>query len=231
MDQREHHAFVLAEELSHLLAVLRLADLVLLHCFGVQEVSIDLRIEIAAVGHDDEREIARLFAKDLAGVEDHRKALAAALRVPEHTQLAREVIAVAKRVVAFVNAQKLVVLSDDLLVFLVVDAEVLDVVQQFGRVEQAIDQAFQAGLVILNFLAVDLFGFVVGAKPMKEVFPSRRRAADFGFDGIGQHDERTGVKELRDVFFVVGQVVVKGRFKFDVGVLQLTGAIMSRKRE
>lgn len=29
------------------------------------------------------------------------------------------------------------------------------------------------------------------------------------------------MKDLRDIFFVVGQVIVKGRFQFDVGVLQL----------
>ena len=113
------------------------------------------------------------------------------------------------------------VLGDDLLVFLIIDHEVLDVVEQLGWIEQSIDQALKTCLVVFNLVTVDLLLFVIRAKPMKEVLPTGRRTADFGFHGIAEHDQRTGVKDLRNVFFVVGQVIVKGRFQFDVGVLQL----------
>ena len=56
---------------------------------------------------------------------------------------------------------------------------------------------------------------------MEEIFPWRCEAANFCFNGVGENDESTSMKELRDIFLVVGQVVVKCRFQFDIGVFEL----------
>ena len=143
----------------------------------MQEVAIDLAVQIPSIRHHDKREIAGLLPKDLSHIKDHRKALAAALRMPEHTQLSIQLVTLAELFIRTVHTQKLVVLGHDLVVLAEVDDEVLDVVQQLGRIEQTINQAFQTGLVVgdaaglsggLNLVAVDLFRFVVGAKPLKE---------------------------------------------------------------
>ena len=130
LDQREHQPLVLAEELAHLLAVLRLRGFGFGDCAGVQEVPVNLPVQIVTVGHDYEGEVARLFAEDFAGVEDHREALARTLRVPEHAELALQFLAPEELVIGAVHADELVVLRDDLLVVLVVEDEVLDVIQQ-----------------------------------------------------------------------------------------------------
>ena len=130
LDQREHQPLVLPEELAHLLAVLRLRGFGFGDRAGVQEVAVNLPVQIVAVRHDHEREIARLFAEDFAGVENHRETLARTLRVPEHAELALQFFALEERIVGAVHADKLVVLGDDLLVVLVVEDEVLDVIQQ-----------------------------------------------------------------------------------------------------
>ena len=47
---------------------------------------VDLVVQILAVGHQQEGEVARHLAAHLLGEERHRVGLAAALRVPEHAQ-------------------------------------------------------------------------------------------------------------------------------------------------
>ena len=152
LDQREDQPLVLTEKLPHLLAVLGLGGFGFGDRAGVQEVPVDLSVQIVAVGDDHEREVARLFAEDLAGVEDHREALARTLRVPEHAELALQFLSLEERLIGPVHADELVVLGDDLLVFLVVEDEVLDVVQQPAPGEQALDHALQARAFLANLL-------------------------------------------------------------------------------
>jgi hypothetical protein len=75
----------------------------------------DLVVQFHAVGHDHERPVAVLPAQDLLREEDHRKALAAPLRLPEHTAAA---VALGARLQHGANdvihAQHLVVLSQNL---------------------------------------------------------------------------------------------------------------------
>ena len=144
LDEREDQPLVLPEKLPHLLAVLRLRGFGLGDCAGVEEVPVNLPVQIVAVGHHHEGEIARLFAEDFAGIEDHREALARALRVPEHAELALQFLALEECLVGPVHADELVVLRDDLLLVLVVEDEVLDVIQQPLPGKQTRDHALQA---------------------------------------------------------------------------------------
>ena len=88
LDQREDQPLVLAEEFPHLLAVLRLRGFRFGDGAGVQEIPIDLSVQVFAIRHYHEGEIARLLPENLASIEDHREALARALRVPEDAELA-----------------------------------------------------------------------------------------------------------------------------------------------
>jgi hypothetical protein len=56
----------------------------------VQEIAVDLAVQVVSVGHHHESEVAGELAEDLARVEHHREALARALGVPEHAQLAAQ---------------------------------------------------------------------------------------------------------------------------------------------
>jgi len=76
LDQCENQPLVCAEKLPHLLAVLWLGGLGFGDRIGVEKISVNLPVQIFPVGHDDKRKIARLFAEDFAGVENHREALA-----------------------------------------------------------------------------------------------------------------------------------------------------------
>ena len=59
---------------------------------GVQEVAVNLPVQVIAIGHDHESEIARLFAEDFARIENHRETLARTLRVPEDAELALQLL-------------------------------------------------------------------------------------------------------------------------------------------
>ena len=63
----------------------RLPQQVLAHAEGAEQ----LVVEIVAVGQDHERRVFhRRVLDDLPGVEGHQQALAGALRVPDHADLA-----------------------------------------------------------------------------------------------------------------------------------------------
>ena len=63
----------------------RLPQQVLAHAEGAEE----LVVQIVAVGqHDQRRVLHRRVLDDLAGIERHQQALARALRVPDHADLA-----------------------------------------------------------------------------------------------------------------------------------------------
>ena len=221
LDQGKDEALVLAEECAHLLAVLRLGGIGLADGTGVEEIAVDLPVQVLAVGDDDEAVVALALAEDLAGVEDHRKALARALGVPEDAELAAEFLAAQELVEALVHADELVVLGDDLLGVLVVDDKVLDVVEQLVLRAEAGEESFDAGAVLADLLALDLLLLIVGPQPVEEMLPLGGQAADAGFDAVGEDAQGVGEEKLGDVRLVVGQVVVVGGAQFDVRVLQL----------
>ena len=220
LDECEHQPLVLPEELAHLLAIFWLRRFGFGDCAGVEEVSVNLPVQIVAVRHHHEREVARLFAEDFAGVENHREAFARTLRVPEHAELALQFFTLEECLVGAVHADELVVLGDDLLVVFVVEDEVLDVIQQPVPGEQTRDHALQARALLCDFIAVNLFLLVLGAQPVEEMLPLRREAADLGLDGVREHAKGVGQEKLRDVLLVIGQVVVERGLEFHVRVFQ-----------
>jgi hypothetical protein len=163
VDQREHQLLVLAEIGAQLLAVLRLRRVGLADRAGVQKVAVDLPVQVLAVGDDDEAVVAGELAQDLAHIEDHREALAGALGVPKHAQLAIELFSSQELVEALVDADELMVLGHHFLRVLVVEHKVLDVIQQPRLVADAGQEALDAGALFPDLRAPDLLLFIVRA--------------------------------------------------------------------
>ena len=123
----------------------RLAQQVLAHAEGAEQ----LIVEIVAVGqHDQRRVLHRRVLDDLARIEGHQQALAGALRVPDHADLA---VAVRRGRCqrAFHRAAhgvELVVAGedfDDLAAGVAEDDEILEQVQEAAAVEHALEHGFQ----------------------------------------------------------------------------------------
>src|SRR6266481_502291 len=76
LDEREHKALVLAKKLAHFLAILGLRRVAFLNRLSVQEVTVDLTIQVFAIGYHHEREVTDERPEYFAHKEDHRKALA-----------------------------------------------------------------------------------------------------------------------------------------------------------
>src|SRR5450755_3603005 len=74
------------EQRFKLAAILRLRGLLPEQLLAAREGAEGLIVEVVAIGEHDERGILHLrMLDDFSGVEDHREALAAALRMPDHT--------------------------------------------------------------------------------------------------------------------------------------------------
>ena len=213
------------QELAQLLAVFGLSRVRRLDGAGVQEIAVNLPIQVVTVGHHHKGEVACDLAENLAHIKHHRKALARALRVPKHPQLAALasglVVALFKLRQCMVHTHKLVVLRNDLVRLAVEQHKVFHIVQQTAALKQTLHQPLQAGARVGNALAVDLLLLVVHPQPAKEVLPLPGQAAQTGFHRVGQHTKRIGDEKLRNIVFVVGQVVAIGRLELDVGILQL----------
>ncbi len=224
LDQREDVAFVAAQQLLQVLAAGG-AHVLARGGAGRLEGLADLVVQLLAVRHDHEGATAQHPAQHLLREEHHRQALARALRVPEHAQaLAFQLLAGFVNSAQFhqprdglVHAQELVVLGrllDQAALALLEDGEVLDVVQQPRRLQQAAQRALQAhaaGLVLVGH-----------ALPVEEVLPAAGERAHLGVRAVAQQDERIGVEELRHALAaVVAQVVVEGALQRHGWFLQL----------
>ena len=88
VDQAEDEAVVPAQDLLQLLARAGARRLLVRHA-AADERAPDLVVQVLAVGHHQEGEVAGHDAAHLLGEERHRVGLAAALRVPEHAQPAQ----------------------------------------------------------------------------------------------------------------------------------------------
>ena len=89
LDQAEDVTVVFAEEALQVFSVLGARSRLRVRGPATGERFVDLVIQILPVGHQQEGELARNRAPDFLGEEDHRVRFAAALRVPEHAQLAQ----------------------------------------------------------------------------------------------------------------------------------------------
>ena len=124
----------------------RLAQQVLAHAEGAEQ----LVVEVVAVGqHDQGRVLHRRVLDDLPGVEGHQQALAGALRVPDHADLA---IAAGRRrreraLHRVPHGVELVVAREDLddvaPSSVAEDDEILEQVEQAAAVEHALEQRLQ----------------------------------------------------------------------------------------
>ena len=85
VDQAEDEAVIAAQDLLQLLARAGARRLLVGHA-AADEGAPDLVVQILAVGHHQEGEVAGHDPAHLLGEERHRVGLAAALRVPEHAQ-------------------------------------------------------------------------------------------------------------------------------------------------
>ena len=93
LDEGEDVALVAAQQLLQVLAALRLHGLAQLRELPARrEGSGDLVVEFGPVGDDEKRPVARLLAQNLSGEEQHGKALARALRMPEDAEPAPVVL-------------------------------------------------------------------------------------------------------------------------------------------
>ena len=113
---------------------------------GVLELAVELVVELGPVGDHHERPVARLAAQDLLREEQHREALAGALRVPEDAEPALARALVAQRAHRRVDPEYLVVLREHLdqsAGALEVGDEVLDHVEQPRRLAQPADRGLQ----------------------------------------------------------------------------------------
>ena len=112
----------------------------------VAEVLVDLVVEVVPVGDDEERPVAGHLPQHLLREEDHRKALAAPLRVPEDAQPALVGLDLLQSGDGVVHAEELVVLGDDLdqsALGVVEDGEVLHQVEEPALLACPPDQGFQ----------------------------------------------------------------------------------------
>jgi hypothetical protein len=147
--QREDVAVVAAQQFAQVRAAGGVAFVArsLAHGAGGLEGPGDLLVQFDAVGDHHKGPVAGQLPQHLLREEDHRKALAAALRLPEHAaapmaQLAR----LQHRGDGVIDAEELVVLADDLdqpgLVF-GKQREVLDQIEQAAAVAGAAQHHFQ----------------------------------------------------------------------------------------
>ena len=137
LHQAEHVALVLAQQGFQVRAASRAGVVALSHHAAAHVGLVDLAVQVIAVGDDHEGVVAAHSPVHLAGEEQHRIALAAALRVPEHAKPALVLRAVAHGTDGAVHAQELVVARHDLdgsLAHVVEQDEVLEQVQEIALV-------------------------------------------------------------------------------------------------
>ena len=192
----------------------------------------DLVVQLLAVGHDHKGATAQHPAQHLLRKKHHRQTLARTLRVPEHAQTFGIHLATIELGGPqlhqpgnrLVHPQKLVVLGrllDQPALALFKNREVLHIVQQPRRLQQATQGPLQRHLAVLVFGANDL-GFVIHPFPVKKVFPGAGQRAHPRVRAVGQKDERIGVKQLRHrLALVVPQVGVIRAFERHARFLQL----------
>ena len=166
-----------------------------------------LIVEVVAVGQHDQRRVRqRRMLNDLAGVEQHRQALAAALRVPDHPDAAVALDpgrrdGVIHRLVDGV----ILVIGGDLLgdgcAVGLEDDEIADQVEQALRREDALDQRLKLGLTgRIDDLAID-------RAPRLEPLPAAGERAEPRLDAIRDDQQRVVGEQRRDVVQVGLQLV------------------------
>ena len=110
LNQREDIAVILRKQLPQVFAAFRLGV-----GFGYNacrgEMLVDLPVQFLPVGDHHKCPVPRHLAQHFLGEEHHRHTLAAALRMPEHPQLAVPLSNIGQGFQCIINAQVLMVLG------------------------------------------------------------------------------------------------------------------------
>ena len=187
MNQRKQNRFVGFQFFTQLLAVGRLYLVLIGNKFGTQEVLINLRIQIFTVSNDKEGKIASTFMLDLTCKHNHGIALAAALGMPEHTQLTLQFLTTQESIVSIVHAKELMILCNDLCSAAIVKNEVFYVIQQIFRFTKTGNKILQTGTVLSDSFSVRVFLFVLHLQPFKEKLIPCGKASQTSFHTIRQN--------------------------------------------
>ena len=225
VDQSENEGFVGLQIVPQLFAVLGLTFLFLPNHFRLYEILMDLVIKIFAIGDDQECEIARDLAPNLAGKEHHGKGLAGALGVPENAQLALQLRPILHRFHQIVHAEILMVFGNDLVLLVAEHDKVFDVIHQTIFPQQAVDEiadrAFSHCTGFLQRLTVRPFLLGVNLQPLKEMIVGGVERAEPCLQPIGQHADLVECEQVRDIPQIIFQVVVVSFLYLDDAVFQL----------
>ena len=175
----------------------------------------DLLVQFIPVGEDHDGGRTGKLPADLLGEEEHGIALAAALGVPEHAQLA--VIELPGRVGLdrLVDAQVLVVAGQNLgsaAAGVVIEDEVFKQVEEVFLFADAAQHGLQlnaAGLLLVETL------------PLVEEFILAAESAHLGLHPVGEDQKSVIVEQVRDRVQIIRVVVGVGVLHVHRGVFQL----------
>ena len=173
----------------------------------------DLLVQLIAVGqyHDGGR--PGKLATDLLREEYHGIALAGALGVPEHAQLA---IVELPRFVCldrFVDAKVLMVTGKDfygVAAGVIIEDKVLQQIEEILLFADATQHSFQSHAALL---------FFIKALPFMEEFIFASQRADLGLGAVGEHEKCIIVEQMRYRILIIRIVVI-------VSVLHVYGVFL-----
>ncbi len=161
-----------------------------------------LIVQIVPVGENYQRGIGhRGVLDDFAGIERHREALAAALRMPHHarTAVSFDGCGVQRAFDSLVDGMELVIARDLLLGLLAVVLKHDEAAHQIeetlfleyaAKQDLHLERAGRANLVSLD------------GPPRHEAFPTGRERAQTCFDSVGDHEQFVVREEARNVVLV-----------------------------
>ena len=195
--REDHAAGRPVEQLAQMLAVLGLLRRLAQQVLAKAERAEQLVVEVVAVGQHDERRVRhRRVLDDLAGVECHQQALARALGVPDHADLAvtarrrrfqRAGHGAAHRVELVVACEDF----DDFTVLVAEDDEILDDVEQVAAVEHALQNRLKLRLALRREIVAG------DSPPGHEAFAIRRQRADARDKTVRSHQGGMSTAEQR----------------------------------
>ena len=216
--QREHVAVVAAQQFAQVGAAggMAFVALGLAHRAGGLERLGDLLVQFHPVGDHHEGPVAGQLAQHLLREEHHRKALAAALRLPEHAAApVAKLAGLQHRGDGVVDAEELVVLAENLDqpgLVLGEQREVLDQIEQAGAVASAAQHHFQRHAA--------RFVLALDALPLHPASPVGGERADAAVGAVAGDEQRVAPEQCRNLLLVVGQVFVEGRPRRHAGFLE-----------
>ena len=184
VNQSEDKLLVLGQVSTQLLAVLGVAFILVADNFRAQEVLVNLGVQVFAVGDNQESEVTFHFALHLAGKHHHGIGLTAALGVPEHTQLALQLLAAGHGIHQVIYAQVLVILGYDLILLALKEYEILDIVNQSLFPQQTVNKSGDGKSVFPDFAALRLFLFTIYLQPLKEEVIAGVECPKLGFQPV-----------------------------------------------